>query len=299
MVCVNHLSHFDPLTVSLFLYENGYPPFFLAKEALFRVPVLGRLLAGAGQIPVYRESGQAAGAYRAAVAGIAEGKTIVILPEGTLTRDPDLWPMVGKTGAARVALQTRCPVVPVAQWGPQDVLAPYAKVMKLFPRKTIHVLAGPPVDLSDLYDQPVDVATLREATTRIMNAITALLEQVRGETAPVERFDPRLAGVPLTGNPRKAAIVTRAAVMGSGSWGTAFAATLADAGADVVALGSAPGGRRPDQPGQQRGLPARHTAAHGAARHRPTPRRPWPTAIWSCWPSRPRPCATTSRAGPS
>ncbi len=204
VVCVNHLSHFDPLTASLYLYDAGYPPFFLAKEALFRVPVVGWLLAGAGQIPVYRESGQAAGAYRAAVQGIAEGKTIVILPEGTLTRDPGLWPMVGKTGAARVALQTRCPVVPVAQWGAQDILAPYAKVMKLFPRKTIRALAGPPVDLSDLYERPVDVATLREATTRIMDAITALLEQVRGEPAPAQRFDPRSAGVPVTGNPRKA-----------------------------------------------------------------------------------------------
>ncbi|MGV1008848.1 MAG: lysophospholipid acyltransferase family protein [Dermatophilaceae bacterium] len=204
VVCVNHVSHYDPLTTSLYLYDAGYPPFFLAKEALFRVPIVGKLLSGAGQIPVYRESGQAAGAYRAAVEGIDQGKTIVIMPEGTLTRDPGLWPMTGKTGAARVALSTRCPVVPLAQWGAQDVLAPYAKVLKLIPRKTIHALAGPPVQLSDLYERPMDAATLEEATARIMAAITALLEQVRGEAAPAQRFDPRRAGVPRTGNPRKA-----------------------------------------------------------------------------------------------
>ena len=50
-----------------------------------------------------------------------------IFPEGTLTRDPDLWPMIGKTGAARIALTTGCPVIPVAQWGPQELLAPYAQ----------------------------------------------------------------------------------------------------------------------------------------------------------------------------
>jgi 1-acyl-sn-glycerol-3-phosphate acyltransferase len=205
VAAVNHVSHFDPLSASLYLYDAGQPPFFLAKEALFRVPIVGPLLAGAGQIPVYRGSGKAADAYRAAVQGIADGKTIVILPEGTLTRDPDLWPMVGKTGAARVALQTRCPVVPVAQWGPQEVLPPYTKVLHLFPRKTMHIVAGPPVDLSDLYDAPVDAASLREATSRIMAAITALLEDIRGETAPPERFDPRLAGVALTGNPSRRA----------------------------------------------------------------------------------------------
>lgn len=56
--------------------------------------------------------------------GIGQGELIGIYPEGTLTRDPNLWPMTGKTGAARIALTTGCPVIPVAQWGPQELLAP-------------------------------------------------------------------------------------------------------------------------------------------------------------------------------
>lgn len=64
----------------------------------------------------------------------------------------------------------------------------------------MHVLAGPPVDLSDLYGRPMDVATLREATDRIMAAITGLLEELRGEQAPAVRFDPKAAGIPETGN---------------------------------------------------------------------------------------------------
>lgn len=103
--------------------------------------------------------------------------------------------MTGKTGAARIALTTGCPVIPCAQWGPQEVLAPYARRPNLLPRKTMRVLAGPPVELDDLQGGPLTAAVLVEATTRIMSAITGLLEQIRGDQAPVQRFDPRKAGL--------------------------------------------------------------------------------------------------------
>jgi 1-acyl-sn-glycerol-3-phosphate acyltransferase len=199
----NHLSYFDPLSFAHFLVDNDHPPFFLGKEGVFRVPVVGAILRGAEQIPVYRNTGHAADAFRAAVAAVESGKCVGVYPEGTLTRDPDLWPMVGKTGAARIALATKCPVIPVAQWGPQEVLAPYSKRPRLWPRKTMHFRAGPPVELSDLYDQPVTGALLREATGRIMAAITAELETIRGERAPTERFDSRKHGLPDTGNPHR------------------------------------------------------------------------------------------------
>ena len=64
----------------------------------------------------------------------------------------------------------------------------------------MHVLAGPPVDLSDLYDRPLSAEVLREATERIMSAITVQLEQLRGEKAPPVRFDGRRHGLPPTGN---------------------------------------------------------------------------------------------------
>ena len=203
LVCPNHISYVDPLAFGHFLLDNGHAPYFLGKEAVFRIPVVGRIIAGAGQIPVYRETGDAAKALSAAVEAVHEGKTVAIYPEATITRDPGLWPMVGKTGAARLALTTGCPVIPVAQWGPQDLLAPYAKRLRLLPRKTMHMLAGPPVDLDDLRGKPLDGPVLREATARIMAAITGLLEQLRGEAAPPERFDPRAHGLPTTGNPNR------------------------------------------------------------------------------------------------
>jgi 1-acyl-sn-glycerol-3-phosphate acyltransferase len=203
VVVVNHVSHSDPLVFAHFIYDNGRLPRFLAKEVLFRVPLVGRVLRGAGQIPVFRESGNAAKAYSAAVDAVRGGELVAVYPEATLTRDPDGWPMVGKTGAARIALATGAPVVPVAQWGPQLLLPPYGKAPRLVPRAVMHVWAGPPVDLSDVAGRPVDAALLREVTERIMTAITELLEQIRGEPAPAVRFDPKQSDLPRTGNPRR------------------------------------------------------------------------------------------------
>jgi len=199
----NHISYFDPFTVAHYLYKAGCAPYFLGKEEVFRMPVFGRLLHASGQVPVYRKSGRAVDAYRAAVAGVEAGKCIVIYPEGTLTRDPDLWPMVAKTGAARVALQTRRPVIPIAHWGGQEILPTYGRGIHLVPRHTVQVAAGPEVDLEDLYARPLDGPTLREASSRIMARITALLEEIRGATAPVVRHDPRVAGEREIGNFKK------------------------------------------------------------------------------------------------
>ena len=203
VVATNHVSHVDPLTFAHFLYDNGKLPRFLGKEGLFRLFFVGQVLRGAKQIPVYRESADASRAFSAAVAAVRAGECVGIYPEATLTRDPDLWPMVGKTGAARVALETGAPVIPIAQWGPQQLLPPYAKKPHLLPRPTMHVWAGPPVDLDDVRDRPVDAVLLREVTERIMAAITSLLEEIRQEEAPAVRYDPRAEGLPVTGNPRR------------------------------------------------------------------------------------------------
>lgn len=193
IAAANHMTNVDPLTFAHFLYDNGHAPKILAKASLFRVPVLGAVLRATKMIPVFRNTSRAGASLEAAVRAIDEGECVAVFPEGTLTRDPDLWPMVGKTGVARLALTTRAPVVPVAQWGPQNLLGRYKKLFKPVPPKKVTVVAGPPVVLDDLYDRPQDTATLREATERVMAAITALLEEVRGESAPAVRYDMRRA----------------------------------------------------------------------------------------------------------
>ncbi len=203
IVVFNHISHLDPLTAAHFLYDHGRLPRYLAKSGLFKNKALGKFLSGAGQIPVERMSRSAKSAYDAAVAAVRSGECVVVYPEGTLTRDPDLWPMTGKSGAARIALETGCPVIPVGQWGAHKLPPPYSKTPHPFPRKHIEMLVGPPVELGDLVALPRTQQVINTATARIMEAITELVEQIRGEEAPAARFDPRKAGVRLTGDPRK------------------------------------------------------------------------------------------------
>ena len=189
VVAVNHISWFDPFVMAHFMNDNGRAPRFLAKSSVFDVPVGGAILKGAKQIPVYRESDNAAKAVEAAVDAVNNGEAVLIYPEGTITRDPDLWPMHGRTGAARIALATRRPVVPVAQWGAHEIMAPYKVEANLWPPKTVHVWAGPPVDLSDLYGTEVTDDVLALATDRIMDAITIQLADIRGEEPPLGRWD--------------------------------------------------------------------------------------------------------------
>nr|WP_246305638.1 lysophospholipid acyltransferase family protein [Nocardioides marinisabuli] len=197
VLVLNHVSHVDPLLAAHLLYDHGRLPRYLAKSGLFKNRFLAFFLRGAGQIPVHRATSSAIGAYDAAVEAVRRGECVVVYPEGTISRDPDLWPMRGKTGAARIALATGCPVIPVGQWGAQDLLAPYTKKPRLFPPKKISMHVGGPVDLSDLAAGSgggAEAAAAQRATDRIMAAITALVEQVRGERAPAVRFDMRRQG---------------------------------------------------------------------------------------------------------
>jgi 1-acyl-sn-glycerol-3-phosphate acyltransferase len=188
----NHISNADPLALGQFLAFSGRWPRFLAKASLFRYPVLGHILRACGQIPVQRQSAQSADALLAAVEALRQSRAVVIYPEGTITRDPDLWPMEGKTGAARIALRTGCPVIPIGQWGAQELM--YGREIhfpRLLPRKTLRLIAGDAVPLDDLREAPVTAAVLDAATTRIMDAITALVAELRQEPPPAQRFDPQ------------------------------------------------------------------------------------------------------------
>jgi 1-acyl-sn-glycerol-3-phosphate acyltransferase len=190
IVCPNHMTEIDPVVIGHFLYNQGVMPHFLAKAALFRVPVLGAALRATGQVPVERTTAGANRSLAVAREVTAAGGGIIIYPEGTLTRDPDLWPMKGRTGAARLALETGAPVVPIAHWGAHEVFPRYARRLYLLPRKTSRLLVGEPVDLGDLRGRPVTRDVLAEATDRILDALTGLLAELRGEKPPAQRWDP-------------------------------------------------------------------------------------------------------------
>jgi 1-acyl-sn-glycerol-3-phosphate acyltransferase len=192
IVAANHVSHVDPFILAHALYRMGRAPRYLAKSELWKVPIVKWVLSNAHQIPVHRRTTDAALALRDAVAALESGECLAVYPEGTTTKDPAYWPMIPKTGVARLALMTGMPVIPVGQWGAQAIFGQDRK-LHLLPRHTVHVHVGPPVDLSAYAGKPLDSETLRAATSTIMGEIRRLVGEIRGEDPPAVAYDPQTA----------------------------------------------------------------------------------------------------------
>ncbi len=193
ILAANHLSYMDIFAVSLFADSAHRYPVFLAKSSLFTIPVLGTMITKLGQLPVYRGQADAALVLREAEMVARNGACVIFYPEATVTRDPDKWPMASKTGVARLALETGAPVIPIAHWGAERIL-PYGNfVPRILPRKTVKIVAGPPVDLSEFAGQPPTSQVLRAMTAKIMKDVADLLGELRGEAPPAEPYHPAVA----------------------------------------------------------------------------------------------------------
>jgi 1-acyl-sn-glycerol-3-phosphate acyltransferase len=194
IIVANHVTILDPLTLAHAVYDGARrTPSFLAKSELFKVPVIGTLLRKSGQIPVYRRTRDAVNSLREAEAAVAEGECVIIYPEGTCTRDPDGWPMVAKTGVARLVLASGVPVIPVAHWGTQAMLRYGSKRLHAFPPKRVEAIAGEPIDLSPYEGVEPTKEVLREITDLLMTKVTELLAEIRGETPPATFFEAKPA----------------------------------------------------------------------------------------------------------
>lgn len=193
LVVANHLSSLDPGFVGEFLGYAGRWPYFLAKSSLFRWPVFGYVFRQARIIPVFRDSHRAADALAVAREHLAAGHVVVIYPEGTTTHDPLLWPMAPRTGAARLALSTGVPVIPLGHWGVSAICPDNhgpQRLPHLVPRHDVTLEFGPPLDLTAYGCDVDDVAAVAAAGEAMMGAVTGLVERLRGETAPPGRWDP-------------------------------------------------------------------------------------------------------------
>jgi 1-acyl-sn-glycerol-3-phosphate acyltransferase len=190
LLVTNHISYIDPLVFARFVWDSQRIPRFLAKASLFDIFFVGSVVRGAGQIPVHRGTADAHSSLRDAILALERGECVCIYPEGTVTRDPDWWPMLSKTGVARLALAVDVPVIPVAQWGPQYSVDWYARKVRLLPRKPVVCRAGAPVDLSAYRGRPITADLLREVTDLLMGAVRELLAEERGQPAPAKFWRP-------------------------------------------------------------------------------------------------------------
>lgn len=191
IVVINHVSHIDTILMARLVWQTGRVPRFMIKSSVFDLPGLGRLMRGAEQIPVHRGSSDAAQSLKDAVDALDNGEAVVIYPEGTITKDPDQWPMQAKTGLARlVLLAPNAPVVPIGQWGAQKQKGGRPK------RRTASASVGEPLDMSKYDGADVTLSLLREITETIMVAVRDEVAALRKEPAPATFFKPPKARTP-------------------------------------------------------------------------------------------------------
>ncbi|PWU43403.1 1-acyl-sn-glycerol-3-phosphate acyltransferase [Micromonospora globispora] len=193
ILAANHISPFDPVVLAAACRARGVAPRFMATGGLFRAPVLGSLMRRAGHIRVDRGTASVHRALDTAAEAAARGSAILVYPEGRIGLDPGMWPERGKTGAARLAIASGAPVIPVAQWGSHEVLpyrAPTGMLRRLaravLRRPVIRVHFGPPILLRDLH--PGTPGAARRATDRIIDAITGDLVPLRPDEPDRPRY---------------------------------------------------------------------------------------------------------------
>ena len=200
----NHLSYLDPFSFAYSVYIHmKRVPHYLAKESIFRIPIIGKILPKVGQIPVYRGGKSNDEPLRAAKEFLKAGQVVVIFPEGTLTRDPDQWPMRGKAGAIRLAVELGLPIVPCGQWGVEKVLGNYSKKFRPNPFHVVRVKIGKPMFFPELEGKTPTAQELADATDKVMREISAIVGELRGETPPAQLWDPTKVGQSEIGNFRK------------------------------------------------------------------------------------------------
>jgi 1-acyl-sn-glycerol-3-phosphate acyltransferase len=156
ILCSNHISNWDPPLIGVSCPRQVC---FMAKEELFKIPVLGFLIKRLGAYPVRRGAGDRA-AIRKTLEILGQNKVIVIFPEGHRSKTGELGE--GKTGAALFALKSEAQVVPMAIIGSYKWFRP------------LEVRFGEPIPLEEYRKQKITSQLLQELTDLIMERIDSL-----------------------------------------------------------------------------------------------------------------------------
>jgi 1-acyl-sn-glycerol-3-phosphate acyltransferase len=159
LVCANHQSYFDPPLVGLTCPRRMN---YLARDSLFRVPVLSQLIAFLDAIPIDREGGGLAG-LKETLRRLKGEELVLIFPEGTRTRDGEVAPL--KPGFIAVARRSQAPLVPVALDGAFQAWPRTAWLPRL---TRLAVVIGPPIGPAEV-ESLSDDELLAELEQRMLN----------------------------------------------------------------------------------------------------------------------------------
>lgn len=157
VIVSNHISNWDPLVVGSSVDRQVH---FMAKESLFKVPIVGFLLRKWGMFPVRRGVGDR-NAIRVAQKLLEQGNVLGLFPEGHRSKTGELGPFY--PGAVSFALKGDAQVIPVVVMGPYKFFTP------------LHVRIGEPIDLSIYKKEKISSTTLEEAANHIRSQIQSLL----------------------------------------------------------------------------------------------------------------------------
>lgn len=171
LICPNHISDCDPAAALAMLPRDDFA--VIAKQELFQIPVLGRVMRGLGAFPIVRDSADRH-ALRLGEEILSAERALMIFPEGRLSQDGCL--LRFQPGAALLALRTGAPIVPVGLIGTNRIL-PYGKVIPRLAGRPAIVRYGKPISMDEFAGVPHKAA--REAVIeRLVEEIAALTGQV-------------------------------------------------------------------------------------------------------------------------
>lgn len=167
ILAANHTSYLDPLLLATCTVRKLH---FIARDKLFKIPIIGWVIKSSGSLSV-RRHGPDIKTIKKALDILKKGDVLAIFPEATRAKDKQL--KRGKPGAGFLAYKAGVPVVPVYIHGSFDAMPRSIKTLK---RRPVKVFIGKPIDLKAEYSKPKSVQLYQEISDRIMREI-ALLKQ--------------------------------------------------------------------------------------------------------------------------
>ncbi len=193
-----HVTQFDVFVPMVGMFYQGRRPRYMAKAEMAKWPFIGWALQQVGMQPVSRRKGQARAIEEESINILTSGRPLSVWPEGTLTRDPQKWPMSLKPGTAFIALEAsrrlgkEIPLYITATWGAAGI-----NHFWTWPRKNVVMAFDGPLSYADLLknvdswgdEPPKELAA--ELTERIVSRMEKLESEIRGEKLPEGRWDYR------------------------------------------------------------------------------------------------------------